>query len=293
MTDSVQTEPTQTSPALNIPPEPEPQTKRIELRELGARLPLGVVGTDGLIHKDIACKPWRGREEREVSGFKSESQEKGDFVTRLISFMFTRIGPHDFESMKEAERKAVVATLYMGDVLYMYVWLRVQCLGKSLKMDLTCLRCNFEFPYDADLNTVVVRTADSLENAKWSYVLKSPFEIRGEMANSFDLAPTRWQTMETSIKKQYDAGDANGSGTKMDMIEGCIKRVTGREDMVLISKEFDDMLKVDIERLATRIDKHEVGPDLSVKEKCPRCKRDFVTTLDWGYESFFGDSSLS
>ena len=286
------TEPTQAKSAKSSPSKP--QTKRVTLLELGPRLPLGVVGADGSVSKDLVCKPWRGREEREVGKLKASGKESGDFVTRLLAYMFTKVGPHDFENMKDPEKHAVISSMFMGDVLYMYVWLRVQCVDKSLKMNLTCPNCNFSFPFDADLETVEVRTADKLDAVKWSYKLKVPFDIRGKPATGFELSPTRWQTMEISIKAALDAGDVNIGGAKMDIIQGCARRIIDREEMVLTANEYDNMMKVDIERLCSRIDEHEIGPDMSVKQKCPgRCKREFVTSLDWGYESFFEDSSPS
>ncbi len=279
-------------PVASTSPQ-KPQTKKILLRDLGPRLPLGVVGTDGSVQKELACKPWRGREERQVEKLKEGSKESGDYITRLLSYMYTKVGPHDFESMKDAEKQAVLASMFMGDIFYMYVWLRTQCVNYSLKMTLTCPRCNFGFPFDADLETIEVRTAEELSQVKWSYTLEVPFPIRGKAATGFELSPMRWQTIEGSIKTALDSGDSSGVGAKMDTIQGCVRHVIDHEPMVLIANDYDDMMKVDIEKLAARIDEHEIGPDMSLKEKCPRCKRKFITSLDWGYQSFFEDSSLS
>lgn len=290
MTDAIPaTEPTPKTAKSSTPHK----TKRVELGKLGPRLPLGVVGTDGSVSKDLACKPWRGREEREVAKLKKGAKESGDFVTRLLAFMFTQVGPHDFANMEEPAKRAVISSMYMGDVIFMYVWLRVQTVGKSLRMTLTCPHCSFDFPFDADLETVEVRTADALDQVKWSYELKVPFEMRGQKAKGLDLSPMRWQSMESSIKAAYETGDTDANNAKMEVIQSCVQRITGREDMVLIEQDYDDMMKVDIEKLATRIDEQEIGPDMSLREKCPRCERKFVTTLDWGYASFFGDSSPS
>lgn len=285
-------EPTKTDPRpASKPPESESKIARVDLGKLGPRLPLGVIGSDGSVNKDLVCKPWRGKEEREVGKLKKQGKESGDFITRLISYMFTKVGPHDFASMEEPEKRAVLSSMYMGDVFYMYVWLRTQTNGKSLKMTLSCPRCSFDFPFAADLDSVEVRTAEKYDHVKWSYALEIPFEVRGQMAQGFDLAPMRWQAMESSIKTAVDTGDTDGS--KMEIIQGCVQRVTGREEMVLIEQDFDEIEKVDIEQLSAKIDENEIGPDMSVKEKCPRCERRFTTSLDWGYESFFSASSLS
>lgn len=275
---------------------PKPATKKVLLKDLGPTLPLGIADASGVLHREIECRRWRGAEEREAGRLQADSKERGDFVSRLMAFMYTRIGEHNLDDMKDAEKQVILSKMYMGDVFYMYVWLRTRCLGTSLKMDLTCPRprCPDTFPFDADLNTLEVRTADSLDAVKWSYDLHEPFDLRGGQAQGFELGPIRWVAMEEVIRKALKNSDQGDPGmAKMDTIFNCIQSVKGVDPLVMIPRELDELGKIDIEMLSNKIDEHEVGPDMSVEEKCPRCKRTFRTSLDWGYESFFGVSSPS
>lgn len=274
----------------------EPKIKQVLLKELGPTLPLGIPDANGVLHRNIEVRRWRGAEEREVSQIRTDSKERGDFISRLLGFMFTQVGEHNFDKMKEPERQVVISQMHMGDVLYMYVWLRMKCLGSSVKMNLTCprSRCSFEFPFDADLNSIEVRTAATLEDVKWSYDLLDPFDLRGSKATGFDLGPIKWGSMEESIRKALETGDTDAGMPKMDMIKQCIQGVKGRDPMVLIDSELDEISKLDIETLVSRLDEHEIGPDMSVDvEKCKRCKKPFRTSLDWSYGNFFGVSSPS
>lgn len=265
-------------------------TTKIQLKERGPRLPLGLPGPDGKFQTEISCKPWRGREEREVGRLRGESRGEGNFPTKLLAYMFERVGHHDFTAMSMPEREVVISQLFFGDGLYAYVWLRTQCIGDRLKLDLTCPNCTFEFKYEADLGTIEVRTAEDLEAVQWQYELKHPFEIRGKEAAGFELAPSRWSTIHRAAKTASE-GIPNTNATKMEIMQSCVEGVVGAGPVVLTSTELDDMAKIDIEGLAGKIDEHEIGPDMMVNEKCPRCQRRFRVSLDWDYASFFESSS--
>jgi hypothetical protein len=205
--------------------------------------------------------------------------------------MFERVGHHDFSAMSMAEREVVISQMFFGDGLYAYVWLRTQCVGEEIKLDLTCPNCSFEFKYGADLGTIEVRTAEDLEAVSWEYELKHPFEIRGKETSGFKLAPSRWSTIHQATKTALETGVINPNGTKMDVMQSCIAEANGIGPMVLTSTELDNMAKVDIEGLASQIDEHEIGPNMLVDEKCPRCRRRVRVSLDWDYASFFESSS--
>lgn len=252
---------------------------------------MGIPGPDGKLQKDIACKPWRGREEREVGQLRGESREEGNSTTKLLAYMFERIGHHDFTGMSMPEREVVVSQMFFGDALYAYVWLRTQCIGDLLSLDLTCPNCSFEFKYKADLSTIEVRTAEELEAVSWEYELKHPFEIRGKPATAFELSPSRWATIHRATKTALETGVVNPNSTKMDVMQSCIAGIAGVGPLALAPHELDDMTKLDIEGLAGQIDEHEIGPDMMISEKCPRCRRRVRVSLDWDYASFFESSS--
>lgn len=283
----------------NSPPEVETsdglpevlKVERVTLKKRGHLLPLGLPDAGGGLALDFEFKRWRGAQEREVGRLKAASKEKGDFVAQLLSFMCTKVGPHNFETMTPEAKQIIIGQMHMGDVMYMYVCLRVQALGPSVKMDLTCPRCNKEFKFDADLNSLEVRTAKTLEDVKWSYTLLDPFPLRGKEAVQFNMAPVRWAAMEASMLKMLETGDVNHGLAKLDVIRSSIRSVEGHGQMMLTDHELDELSKLDIETVVDLVDDREVGPDMSLEEKCPRCKRGFRTSLDWGYESFFTTSS--
>lgn len=267
-------------------------TRKVLLRDLGARLPFGVAGKDGVLQKDIVSKPWRGKEEREVG--KIRAWVRGDptsFVARLLGYMFTKVGPYDFETMSEAEKVLVVSQMRSGDVLYLYVWLRAQCIGNEVGMDLNCPHCSNSVPYSADLNTLEVRCAEKADDADWTYQLRDPFSIRGKEVKALKVSPIRWSTSEGVMRAA--SGKKQGGVSKMDLLYGCIQGPVDGPELALVLTDLDEMTKYDIERLVALLDESEVGPDLSVTDNCPACLREFTVAMEWAYADFFTPSFQS
>lgn len=259
------------------------------LAELGPRLPIGIAGPDGGLGKELECRDWRGREEREVDRLKRKSRQKGDFISKLLGYMFTRVGPHELATMQPAEVQAAISRLWRADAMYMYVWLRTECIGHELDLEITCTQCGFRIPWQGDLRTLEVRTTDRLEPLEWTYTLVKPFELRGERVESLRLRPNRWLFFEETVRRAMAEGD---SGVlSVDLIRDAIVGVNGQAEIrALVASDLDDITKRDLEALAAAIDKRELGPDLSISETCPRCARQFQTSMDWGYASFFSIS---
>jgi hypothetical protein len=266
-------------------------TTRQTLADLGARLPFGVE-SEGAFHTELACKRWTFRQEREVDTLKKGGKKGLDFPSRLLSFMLTRFGPHNFEELKEPEKLAILGRSWMGDVMYAYIWLRNECIGSDFYMDLECPHCNAEIPFKADLNTLEVRCAESLEQVQWEYQVRDPFELRGSKFESLVMGPCRWSAIQTAFKEARGKGGGTG-GLKQHLILGGIAEIEGRGPTAIVERDLWDMSKYDLELLFSEIEEHEVGPDLSISHDCDHCERRIYTSIDWGYESFFGLSSRS
>lgn len=267
-------------------------TTKQTLAELGAQLPFGVEA-DGAFHTALACKRWTFRQEREVDALKKGGRKGLDFPSRLLSFMLTQFGPHDFESLKEPEKLAILGRAWMGDVMYAYIWLRNECIGSDFYMDLECPHCNAEIPFKADLKTLEVRCADTLDQVRWEYQVRDPFELRGSKVEKFVMGPCRWNAIQTAFKEARGKGGGGTGGLKQHLTLGAISEVAGRDPIALIERDLWDMSKYDLELMFSEIEDHEVGPDLSITHECDQCERKIFTSIDWGYESFFGMSSRS
>jgi hypothetical protein len=259
------------------------------LRENGAILP---VGFSNSTERGLVAKRWRLKEEKELSAIFDENGAKMDrYVSSVLATMFTKIGPHDLTTMDAAKKMLVIGQMSMPDVFFAYLYLRVQAMGHELSFNLSCPKCRDVFSFTADLNTVKIRSIEKLEDAQWIYSLIEPFKIRGSSVNAFRMGPAPWSALKSISDEGFNPGNM-----KAGMIISSIASVgfdTGFSAIPLAKNELDEMGKRDFENLASEIDRNSLGPDMSVEAQCPKCSKEFLTSIQWMAESFFGASSRS
>ncbi len=258
------------------------------LKELGAKLPLGMQSATGYA-KDIVLRPWTMVQEKELGKLRAENEgdSMGQFVSMILATLCTQLAHHNLDAMKFTERRAVISQMWMGDVFYVYMWLRLQNLGTILPLELRCPNCNRKFNFNADMETTEVVGAETVEVASWEQKLEHPIVIRSKKIEGFKMGPPRWSAMEAIGDVGADSGSA-----KSGMIAGSICGVMGTDDALIVSEaELNSLVKIDIERLTQSIEDHDLGPNMSVDAKCTRCKREAKHPMNWGYDSFFGVSS--
>lgn len=270
----------------------KPKLIKTQLITQGPALPLGVLGPDGGIHKDLVVKPWRMKEERELGAIRDANRDANlaEYVSMVLGAMCTRLGPHNFEdqSLKPEQKRLIIGQMYAGDVFYAYVWLRTQTLGNEIALNLKCPRCQKSVDgFVADINTVDVHTCSSVDESCWEYELKTPIKIRGDVVTHLKLGPAHWNAMEM----------LNGAGlgmAKPAMLKASIKglgRMDDAKQVVLTDSDLDELTKRDIEAIIKQINDNNIGPNMAVDGKCKQCGHEFRLPIDWGYDSFFGDSS--
>lgn len=272
------------------------KTSRTTLKELGPRMCIGTCSSDGSYIKDFSVKRWRMKEERELGELrdKSRGENVGQFVSRILSHMCTEIGLHKLETMEEPERLLKISQLFIGDVFYIYVWLRTKSLGKDLSLNVRCSNCNDKFKFIANLDTLEVDVCETYEDSMWNYVLESPFSIRGKEVKSFTFGPPRWTTLE-NLK---GIGSMNTGAAKAGMIHGSIVGINEEKDsegkiqrVMLAPSELDEMEKIDIERITELMDINAIGPNMTIEGECPKCHSNFIVPINWTYDNFFESSS--
>jgi len=271
----------------------EKRRKRVLLPDWGPQLPLGFPDPTGdSYQRNIELRRWNLKKEKELGEIRKENPDVslGEYVSMVLSEMCTWLGPHNFDkkSMNDKERLLVLSQMWMGDVMGAYCWLRYKVMGSELKMKLECPYHDFKFPWTGDLNTLEIRTAESLEDAMWTFDLNDPFDVRGQSAERFDLGPVRWHAIEKA-----DLGRrVNPGAVKAVMIRASIHRLNGQE-MALAENELDELSKLDLETHIAQIDEYAIGPDMRIEPRCThkRCERTFETSIDWSYDSFFSVSS--
>lgn len=268
-----------------------PNAVRTTLEAQGPKLPIGVLQPDKSLIKDFGIRPWRMKEEKELGALRDErrGENVGKYVSAILATMCTRIGPYDFDEIKDFERRLIyISQMLMPDVFYIYFWLRYKSLGPILSMDITCPSCRNKLDFNGNIGTLEVLTAESLEDTRWEYRLRDPFPIRGKDAEGFVLGPAMWNAIET----KQGVGQFNVGAAKSSIISGSIQSLIGSDSPIaILEMELDAMSKFDLESITSLLEKRNFGPDLSAEDTCTKCKQSFRMSIDWSYDNFFGISS--
>lgn len=272
---------------------PGDEPKKPTIADLGPRLPLGVEDGNGKIYKDIAVRRWRMKEERELGELRDSNKDATVFqyVSMVLATMLTKCGQYDFddEALKFEQKRLIIGQMIMGDVFYAYVWLRIKSLGPDLGLKVRCSKCTKPIEgFNADLNSVDVVTAESMEDACWEYNLRDPFQARGQQIQQLVIGPPRWNSLEM-LEGIGGIGKAKPAVIRASVF-GLGSKETA-DQIVATDAELDEMSKMDIELLTNEINDRTVGPNMVVEGKCPYCQFTFNLPIDWGYDSFFAVSS--
>lgn len=282
--------------AADTPPIPDSKSG-ISETTLGANglfMPIGIAGPDGTLNKGFSIRPWRMKEEKELAQAKKDDpgQNLATYVSTVVAYMCTRLGHHDFNTTRPEEKRVYVSQMYMADIWYVYASIRRDALGDLLKLTLKCPRCRKDFPWAGSLATLAVKTADSLGACMWTYLLAHPLTIRGKTVHSLQMGPQRWNVAE-SVFSNPNEGQAKEAAIRASIYS----LNDSPERAQLLSSDLDEMTKLDIERIASAIDEHFIGPNMSIEidksTPCTHCGFDQPRRIpiDWTFDHFFGVSS--
>ncbi|MGD9749381.1 MAG: hypothetical protein AB7W59_00135 [Acidimicrobiia bacterium] len=261
---------------------------------LGTSLPVGVVSASGQRSRDFAIRPWRLKEEKELGKLRAQHGDATltQYVSMILATMCTKLGGVDLESLGDVtKRRLFVSTMYVADVFYTYLTLRINAIGPEMSLKLKCPKCGHDFDFMADLTTTEIwqlKDGD-LSAAEWTFKFKDPIQLRSKTVTGLRLGPARWSSMEDADVAKGDMGTAKA----VAIIGSTIGFLDDSTSIVLAPHELDEMSKRDVEALLNEINDHGLGPVMSVEAKCKRerCGREFMAPIDWGYDSFFSISS--
>lgn len=288
---------------LPVKPEvPEGFTK-YKLKEWGARFPIGEL-VNGTLVKDFSLKELFHPQEKALGIYKSQNQHKAynNVVTKILALMFTKFGGKPFKhepsdtEQDEAKRMLDVSKLLMADVIYAYIYARVQELGTELWYPFVHEACKYEGRAKYDLEDLDVIVCDEPERLLQEVELVHGIRWRdGSIKKKAYVQPIRWFDMCSD-----DAKEAQSEQTLLElhMVEkSTLVEVTGSEGAVVrvppSEAEFASLRKIDIGRIGTAIEDLNLGARVVSEGKCPGCKKDYFQPIDVMYESFFSDASLS
>lgn len=273
------------------PSDGEDDRRRVSVStvgDLGHFLPVGVL-QGGQLHRGFAFKRWTTREERWIERFKAEHKglTAADLVTAALAHFLTGLGPFsDFQALGEAERRLIVSQLWLPDVIFALIQLRISALGEEIAFDLRCPACDHRWRYGVDLRRTDVVVAEDVSALTWRYDLRDPLPTAKGDVDYLVLQPARWFAL---------VGVGADADVKARIAAASIRRMGDHEDLVPTPDILDDLGKYDLEHITAEVDENTPGADLELAVVCPkaRCRHEFrhaIVPMNWDF--FFGASSL-
>lgn len=278
--------------AAEEPPVPTSKDVRLvtesTFEDWGYRLPIGFL-QGGELHRSFAFRPFRMREEEQLEklrGGKKKRVRMPEFVAGVLAYMLTRLGPYDFETLSETERRLVVNQMWQQDVLYAYIYLRIDALGSECAFNLECATCGHEWRWVADLGRTDVEIAEDAKSLVFTHHLRDGLETPDGVVKEILIQPARWSAMSQIRSKTF-----NYAEIKLALMASAIKNV-GDGKHPITREMLETLTKYDSEALTKAIDDLTPGPNLMLEVECPECGATFRHALDWNYDFFFTASSL-
>lgn len=270
------------------------------LGELGAQLPIGRPNGEKL-DKGFKLRTFKSRIERHLGVWEESNRNTLDpgqllsmKVAKLLSMLVEEIGGKAISVAEDgsstAEGELSVHNWYFSDVMYLYLFARVQSLGPELEHPVACSAGKCDFKTDSakfDLSTVDVRVADSPKDLSVWVPLKRPFKVRNDIVlNQVKIEPLRWSTMA----KPGVLGGSTMTITQ-ESLQDCICAINGDDkEFRLLPTEMDEMEKIDRVRINRFANKVAAGIDLETNLTCPKCGTVISNPLNWTYDYFFDAS---
>lgn len=266
--------------------------KTMSLGELGCVLPIGA-RTPGGFAKSFTLKPFRFKEEKDLAVLKEQAGNVtgGRFASLVLGTMLEEVGGTNIQGMKKMEeRVAFLAAMYMPDVLYMYVYLRYEAMGEDIRLNVTCPHCRQPEPFSfvGDLRTTEVRTVTEPGALVNEFTLAKGLPYRGATRQKVKTTCPLWSSFESRSIRNMAAIQSSVMQSAICGLDGIPEEQwTPLPDNVL-----EELPKRDYEALQRHIVSNTPGPIMKADVSCRDCQRRLIVPLDWGYDHFFGASSL-
>jgi len=264
----------------------------VTIKEWGKKLPIGMVEGETLT-KDFDLKPLDWGVERDINRTWDEKGGRGrgtrmtDYLGAILAHTITMLAGEDFQKQPVAKRLLILNEMFLGDVFFLYAWLRIQSLGAKFEArNLQCPSCKKHFDQWMDLDTLEINTKSEVKKLERKVTLRDGFQLMGEFRKELVLRPALFKALGTTSPNQTEVfGSLLRSS--VHSIPGCEYQTTITENEILRLSKYDMAL------LEDAIDALTGGPRWDLECTCPKCGNGFVYLVDWTYQNFFKHSSRS
>jgi hypothetical protein len=257
------------------------------LAEVGRRLPIGYVDPAGARHREFDLVPWDWDLEDRLGEVAADNQDMPmpAYVSEVLGHGLSRIGTVELGKLNRGERRLLVRSMFMADVFFAYVWVRIGALGRDLRLvDVRCSECGRAIPeFVGDLGTLEVKVSETVPRKVVK--LAHGVEFAGKRLTSFTLQPLRWAWMEADDNRAA----VNPARRNLSILQQAVVSLEGApEGPVFITEQHArTMAPVEIRRLVREVDELGGGPVMQITGECPGGRHRFARQIDWTFGSFF------
>lgn len=288
----------QESPAI-VPKDERLQVKSV--KELGFNLPIGHIENGNFV-RGFTLGEYGWEQESELAMFRrlNEGASNTQIVTKVLSLCVKSLGgqslvPSEITQPEEREAAAMIkiGQLFMADVYYLWIRLRIEELGDQYRAPFICMHCRKQGELLTDIQTMDVYTVKDPSILQRKVPLSKGILWRnGIVKKNVTLTPIHWIDVSGPDMGEIFADEV---ALKLHFIKHAITGAEGIDEAVVISEpELRSLRKIDIETLAEVVNHTNLGPSMTLFGSCtnPECRKPFTWPLDWDYDNFFSTSSL-
>lgn len=285
-------------------PTQTPKDERLQVksvRELGFNLPIGQV-MGGEFRRGFAFNEYSYDLEKDVARFcrQHEGIPNTRVVTKVLSLCLNQLGGEPLVSpsvqdpiQREVESMQKVGQLFMADVYYLWIRLRMEELGTDYRSPFVCLSCGHQGEFLTDMESMDVFCVKDPSILETKVSLFKGLKFRdGTVKKAVMVNPVRWCNVDTN---EMAAVGNEPNSLKLHFVRAAITGVEGMAEPVsLTDSEIGSLRKIDVEKLAAAVNHTNLGPSLTLQGTCPNpeCKSPFTWPLNWDYDHFFSTTSL-
>lgn len=267
------------------------------LAEWGRQLPIGIVNLkEKKLGREFTVKKVDFRVEREISDYWNKYRKSTstvtvfDYLACVLAFTVTSLDGQDLQRLPVERRLAVIRQMFMGDVFYIYAYVRVETLGPDfiIKM-IECPMCGRKFDFPVDLMTLEISTRENYDDLYKAVDLRDGFVINNILRKKVTMMPFTFNAIA-------GADNDNDTDNFASLLKACVCSIEEMPDGIGITDaEINQLSKYDMATLDTKIDIVSGGPVWAVDMKCPNasCGNEWVLAIDWRYATFFSHYSRS
>ena len=269
--------------------------EKIEARDLGCKLPVGIFTNDGEHLTEYVLAPYRTKYDRILGQLLQAPKAKitqvlGQFLPQYIQTIGGFTLSELSTKMNGMSPSRIIENMPMGDALSIVVQIRLQAQGEDIAMSAQCPQCGVQNdddptkgrPYHDLGSTEVVCFCDLHTKPLIEVVLKDGIERMGEVIKRVHMQPLKLYALEKIATP--------GSGTPVD-IALLYNMITALPDselyrnvrgQVFSDELYDELTKDDLAALRKAVEKIQPGPDMNADMVCFSCGNEFTSPIAWG-----------